>query len=70
MISKLSNVLEINKLCDNNKLPSWCKEKTIKMIGKEVSEKYYIKFFYEKNNWTIDNPISMEFDDVTKDIYK
>lgn len=70
LISKLSNVLEINKLCDNNKLPSWCKEKTIKMIGKEVSEKYYIKFFYEKNNWTIDNPISMEFDDVTKDIYK
>ena len=25
---------------------------------------------FEKNNWTIDNPISMEFDDVTKDIYK
>ncbi len=69
LMSKLSDVSEINKLCDSKKLPDWCKEKTIKMIGKEVPEKYYIKFFYEIDNWVIDNPISEKFEDVTKDIY-
>ena len=67
---KLSNVSEINKLCDSKKLPDWCKKNTILSIGKEIPEEYYIKFFCEKNNWTIDKPISKEFDDITKDIYR
>lgn len=70
LMEKLSNISEINKLCNSKKLPNWCKENTIISIGKEIPKKYFIKFFYEKNNWIIDNPISEIFDDVTKDIYK
>lgn len=70
LMGKLSNVSEINKLCDSKKLPDWCKKNTILSIGKEIPEEYYIKFFCEKNNWTIDKPISKEFDDITKDIYR
>ena len=69
-MKKLSNSLKINELYKNKKLPAWCNNNTITTIGKEIDNEYFIKFFYEKNNWTIDTPISDEFEDVTKDIYK
>lgn len=69
LMKKLSNILEVNELCENKKLPNWCNNNTITSIGREINKEYFIKFFYENNNWTIDTSISNKFDDVTKDIY-